>query len=227
MIGFDQPLWLLLALPLAVAFWFWRTAALSTQVLRGLLAVVVLLALAGLYLRKEAQGGLLVAVLDRSASMPEGTDARQQEVLNLLSRSMRSGDRLGVVGFGEGGAVEGIFDFDQRDSLGAYVPPFEIGNRGSDLAEGLQAALRMADGQARMLVVSDGRWTGRHPQDLAARAAADGVVIDTLWLGRDQRGDLAVESLDLPQQVAPGEAFLISAWLSSPAACGGELGAGT
>ena len=65
-------------------------------------------------------------------------------------------------------------------------------------------------------MLSDGRWTGRDVSAAAARAAAAGVAIDYRAIERSAAGDLAIERIEGPESVLPGESFMITAWIDSP-----------
>src|SRR6185295_2883094 len=70
----------------------------------------------------------------------------------------------------------------------------------------------------RILVLSDGRWTGRDPTTAASRAAMRGVAIDYRSLQRSSANDVAISQIDAPGTVTPGESFLLTAWVRSPVA---------
>src|SRR5262249_36948274 len=87
-----------------------------------------------------------------------------------------------------------------------------------ELAAALETALTLVpkDAPGRVLVLSDARWTGRDPAAVASWAAAREVALDYRALERTRANDLAVARLDAPATVAPGESFLITAWVQSP-----------
>ncbi len=68
----------------------------------------------------------------------------------------------------------------------------------------------------RILVLSDGRWTGKDPANTAWRAAARGIAIDYRTLERSAANDVAISQIEAPGTVSPGEAFMINAWIRSP-----------
>src|SRR5262249_41351498 len=68
----------------------------------------------------------------------------------------------------------------------------------------------------KILVISDGRWTGKDPATAASKAAARDVAIDYRSLQRSSANDLAVAQIEAPVRVTPGEAFMITAWVNSP-----------
>jgi hypothetical protein len=84
----------------------------------------------------------------------------------------------------------------------------------------LQIALSLVpkEGPGKIFLLSDGRWTGRDPAQVASWAATRGVAIDFRPLQRIATNDLAVARLDAPASVAPGESFLLTAWVHSPIA---------
>lgn len=159
------------------------------------------------------RGGTVVALVDRSASMPVDSASTAGEILERLAAERGPRDRLAVLSFAEdtaleGGWVEGAFDGFQG----------MVGQGQSHLADAVEGALAVLGDQdaGRLLVISDGRWTGRNPAEAGGRATLRGIPIDYRLLERPPVGDLAIERLDAPQEVSPGEAFLISAWVHAP-----------
>ena len=210
---FLEPLWLILALPLAAALVRFAQPSRFLNLCRAAFIVLVVLALAGLSLRWPSRVGMVVVVADRSRSMPIGSGAAHRELIDLLQSSMPEGGRVAVVSFGEGAAVE-------RAAEGGAFPGFlhELGGDGSSLAEGIDTALSLVpkDSPGRILVLSDGRWTGRDPAALAGLAADRGIAIDYRHRDRSGAGDLAISLVDAPSSAAAGEGFLITAWVRSP-----------
>jgi len=99
------PIWLLLAIPLAVGLWLWR---LQTPLLMGVritTVVLILLAMCGLAIKLPSRAGTIVVVADRSDSMPPGSDASHKEAINLIRSSMGADQRLAVVSFGGGVSI--------------------------------------------------------------------------------------------------------------------------
>ena len=121
------------------------------------------------------RSGTVVVVADRSLSMPADSERLEIEAVRLLQTSMPPDDKLGVVSFAESAAVE---QSPQRGEFNGFSGV--VGHDASQLADALDLALSMiAKGESgRLLVLSDGRWTGRDVSASAARAAAAGVAID-------------------------------------------------
>jgi Mg-chelatase subunit ChlD len=210
-----HPIWLFLLIPLGLSLWRWPLPSRLLLGLRCAATALVLLALCGLALRLPSRDGTVVVVADRSLSMPPGSEAAQKEAIDLIQGAMGRDDRLAVVSFGQAARVE------RAPDVGKF-PGFlqEVGGDGSNLADALQTALSLVppDAPGKVLVLSDGRWTGSDPAGVVARAAARGLAIDYRPLQRSVANDLAIARIDAPPVVAPGEAFLVTAWVQSPVA---------
>lgn len=209
-----EPVWLILAIPLVASLWHWRMRSRTLLVLRGATLVLVLLALCDVALELPARHGTVVVLADRSASMPPGSDNTHQETIELLASAMSGDDRLAVVSFGEKAAVDKVPGSERFAGLVS-----DVGADASNLADGLDTALALIPPGApgKVLILSDGRWTGRDPAAAAVVAAARGVTLDYRLVQRPAADDLAVARVDAPATVTPGESFMITAWVQAPA----------
>lgn len=215
MITLLHPIWLVLIIPLLAAWWWWRARNPWVRYARLALLLLLLLALCGLALKLPSRHGTIVVVADRSLSLPPGSEARQKEAIELIQRAMSSDDRLAVVSFGQTAALE------RPPQTGAFAGfTQQIGQDASNLADGLEKALALIppNTPGKILLLSDGRWTGKDPASLAARAAARGVALDYRSLQRASANDLAIAEIDAPVTVTPGEAFMLTAWVKAPVA---------
>ncbi|HPU57598.1 MAG TPA: VWA domain-containing protein, partial [Verrucomicrobiota bacterium] len=213
MIHFFQPIWLLLLIPLAVVWLIWPLPSRGLRIVRAFVFVLIVLALAQFAVRLPERAGTVVVVADRSESMPRQAAAAQKEIVDLLQKSMRANDLLGVVSFGRHAVVERS---PQRGAFGGFTA--QPGSEHSDLNGAIEAALALIppDAGGRILVVSDGKWTGRDPLAAAARAAGRGVAIDYRVLARPQVSDVAIQSFQGPDAVQPGEAYVLGCWIRAP-----------
>src|ERR1019366_8807505 len=130
-----------------------------------------------------------IVVADRSESMPQNSDAAEKELIGLLHKSMGPRDQLGVVAFGRDAVVE---QSPQRSEFGGFT--VQVGADHSSLNDAIESALALIspDGGGRILVLSDGKWTGKDPTAAAARAAGRGVAVDYRLLTRSQVSDVAI-----------------------------------
>jgi len=151
-----------------------------------------------------------MVVADRSASMPQKSDAAEKEIIGLLRKSMGPRDQLGVVAFGREAAIE---QSPQRGEFAGFTA--QVGADHSRLNHAIESALALIppDGGGRILVLSDGQWTGQDPASAAARAAGRGVAVDYRLIERPQVSDVAIQSFLTPQSVLPGQAFVLNAWV--------------
>lgn len=213
MITLLHPIWLALVIPLAAAWLLWRHSSRFLRFTRLALLLLILFALCGLAVKLPSRNGTIVIVADRSLSMPQGAEAAQKEAIDLIGRAMTSDDRLAVVSFGHSAAIE------RAPQSGAFAGfTNEVGRDASNLTEAIDKALALIpqNSPGKILVISDGRWTGKEPATVASKAAARGVTIDYRSLQRSTANDLAVAQIDAPITVTPGEAFMITAWVKSP-----------
>ncbi|MGH9854832.1 MAG: vWA domain-containing protein, partial [Blastocatellia bacterium] len=213
MITLLHPIWLVLAIPLFVAWRLWRHSSRFLQIARLITLLLILFALGGLAVKLPSRNGTIVVVADRSLSMPSSSDAAQKEAIDLIGRAMTSDDRLAVVSFGQTAAIE------RSPQTGAFAGfTNEVGRDASNLAEAVEKALALIpqNSPGKILVISDGRWTGKDPAAAVSKAATRGVAIDYRSLQRSTANDLAVAQIDAPVTVTPGEAFMITTWVKSP-----------
>jgi Mg-chelatase subunit ChlD len=208
-----SPIWLFLLIPLALCLWLWRPPTRFLLGVRCLSVLLVVLALAGVALRLPSQAGTVIVVVDRSLSMPDGSDKAALETIDLIHSVMGTEDRLGVVCFGQQVAIE---QGPQSGKPSSFI--HQVGGNASNLGEAIDAALSLIprDSPGRLLVLSDGKWTGRDPASLAPSALARNIAIDFRALERPAAGDLAVARVDVPSVVAAGESFLLTGWVFAP-----------
>ena len=210
-----EPGWLLLGLPLILVWWYWRQPSGWGQACRAAVWLLVLLALAGFSWPLSRREGVVVVLADRSASMPPNSDTSHKEVLDLLYRSRQGNECLGVVAFGRQPVVE---QMPQATPFGGFV--HAVDTDGSELAAALDKALELCpqDRPARILVLSDGRWTGLDPRTLTGRLAARKIPVDYRLLTRSSAGDLAIAEITAPSRVETDAGFYLFAWLDVPIA---------
>ena len=214
MLRFHAPELLLLAIPLALAYLRCGRVRGITGALRVTMLVLLLLAAAGLEWNLSGKGIDVVVVVDRSRSVPDGAQTRYKELINNLQQSRQEGDRIGVVSFGAKSAVESLLA--SEGTLNQLT--HEVQEDGSNLNEALHTALNLLDNRnrpARILVLSDGESNGASPRGAARRARDRGVPIDFREFPRPRSRDVAVDSVQLPETVAPRQPFQYTVWIAS------------
>ena len=209
----QNPAWLLIAVPLVAALVVWRPVGRLQFVLRSIAFALIVLALTGPAIRLASRTGTLVVVADRSRSMPADGEARAHEVIDLIASKRPSDNDLGVVSFGRRASVDLV---PSKGGFGGFTG--DVGADASSLGEAIDSALSLIPigSPGRLLVVGDGQWTGSDPSIAAVRAAERGIAIDYRMLARAAAGDVAIARIDAPQNVAKGEALLLTAAIVSP-----------
>lgn len=213
---FGQPIWLLLILPLAVSLLFWRLPSRLLTAIRAVAVFLIVVALALPYLMLPSKSGTIVVVADRSRSMPALSTKKHEEAIELIYNG-RPGreDQLAVVSFGAEAQVDRAPSGREVGAL-TSLPNAD----GSNLADALASAVSLIprDTPGRIIVLSDGRWTGADPMAEAAEAAVRDIAIDYRLMERPRSGDVAIRSLEMPDAVTPGEAYSITGWIDVPTA---------
>lgn len=210
------PLFLLAAAPAGAALALsWRAARAGRRAraaLRGLSALALALAAAGLTVRAGSPPRALV-LLDRSASQGSALRASAGAALacgRLLSRRFE----VGYVSFAAAPRPE------RPEDLGALRPD----DSGTDLAAALEhARARLSAGEPAVLV-SDG--LGGAAFDAAAAGAGWGAPDGPRLLvlpGGVRAPDAALVELDAPAEAFPGERLTVSARLAGSAAGDGAV----
>ena len=213
MLTLRYPELLLLAVPVAWAFWRWGRLRGVTGAVRAVVAALLIFALSGPELRTGGRGMDVIVVADRSRSMTSTAAANLRELIANLDRNRGAGDRVGIVTFGAGAQVERNLSAD--GTLGEFLKV--VSPDGSDLGEGLERALGLIerDRPARVLVLSDGEANGISPATAARHARELGVPVDVRSFARPTLGDTAIEAVLMPETVAPREPFQFSAVLTA------------
>ena len=208
-----HPIWLLLFIPIVISLRVWQLPSRLVLALRVAVLSLILLAMCGIAVKLRMQAGTVVVVADRSRSMPPDSESRHEEAIDLIQASKASDSNLAVVSFGRTAAIE---QSPQSGKFAGFVS--EVHDDASDLNGAIETALALIpqDSPGRVLLLSDGRWTGKNPSAAAAQAAARGIAIDFRLIQRDTTNDIAITHVDAPDVVARGESFMLAAWINSP-----------
>jgi uncharacterized membrane protein len=210
---FLNPVWLLLAIPAAALLWMLKASSRLINIIRVIIMLLVLLALAQLGLKLPSRKGTVVIVADRSSSMPADSAQREKEAIDIIQSEMSGQDKLAVVSFGQSSAVE------QAPQTGKFAGfAAEVGPDASNLQSAMRSALALIpqDSPGRILILSDGKWTGSNPVKAASNASARNIAVDHRLMERSTINDLAIWRIQSPDTVRPGQAYMIHTWIKCP-----------
>lgn len=208
------PVMLLLVLPCA-AFVLLAKGGRVERILRAAVYALLVIALARPAFISHRRNGTLIVVADRSASVSRTELASQEKLIASAASRMGQGEKLGVVSFGASAEIEHL---PQNSPFPGFADVVDAD--GSELNAAIDTALGMIDNGAngRIVVMSDGRFTGEEPLGgAAARAFSRGIAIDHRLSDTAVRADTAITQIDAPPQVTDGSALLATIWVVSPA----------
>jgi hypothetical protein len=200
---------LLLIVPLLVVYFRWgRASGLGGAVRIALLMVLALLASVPLA-RLRGKGVDVVVVADLSRSMPADSRPRLLEIAKLIEQQRATGDRVGIVTFGQEARVERLPE--AFASAADFVQ--QVDADGTDLggAVSLAVSLIPRGRPGRIVLLSDGEANGSPVMAAAHDAGARGVPVDFRLFTRGDAADVSVESLDVPGVVDEREPFQFTA----------------
>ena len=188
-----QPIWLLLLIPLIISLRVWKMPSHLLTGLRIAILSLILLTMCGLAIKLPSRAGTVVVVADRSQSMPPDSESKQKEAIDLIQGAMESGSNLAVVSFGR---IAGIEQSPQSGKFTGFAN--EVYGDASDLNGAIEKAMALIPQNApgRVLLLSDGRWTGKNPSGIAAQATARGIALDYRPLQRTSANDVAISHID-------------------------------
>jgi Ca-activated chloride channel family protein len=226
---FVQPWWLLALALLVPVIWLaqrslntlGRVRRTMAILLRSLVIIILVMLLARPMLAQKNEQLTVIAVIDRSQSIP---DPLQQASLDYLARALAnkpSADRLAVVDIAE---VASISKLPSTDTEIRRRNPTLMGLQ-SRLADGIQMAMAIAppDTAARILLVSEGNQTDGDLAEAARLAAANQIPVDVLPLRYQYDREVVFRRLAAPPRARSGETVSLRFILNSTAPARGKI----
>jgi Mg-chelatase subunit ChlD len=216
---FTDPIWLLLFFPLLALLLWWPAYSRLLFATRAAMLALIVLAMAGMSLKLHNGDGVVVMIADRSLSMPADYARQQDEAFNIFWKSIPAGNRLGIVSFAESATVEKLPEAPAFDGFKA-----EYNRNQSNLKNALETAVSLIppDTPGRIVLFSDGSWTGLNPSEVFALCAVRGIPVDYRNQARSQVHDLAISDIQAPSAVPSGEFFTAGVIINSPTAMTAE-----
>ncbi|MCA9245907.1 MAG: VWA domain-containing protein [Planctomycetales bacterium] len=217
-IAFDSP-WYLCLLLLLPALWvagmktlagLGKTRRLVALVLRSVVLIALVLALAEAQLVRSTDRLTVIYLLDQSLSIPEAQRRAMIQFVNssiARHRDAKREDRAGVIVFGREASVE-VPPIDDEVPVPMSIESL-IDRNHTDLSGAMKMALAMFphDAAKRVVLVTDGNETLGDAQTQASALADAGVSIDVVPIQLEARGDVSIEKLALSSDVRRGQPF--------------------
>lgn len=224
-----QPWWLLAGLVIIPMIWLARRnlAALgmgrrmAAVVLRVLAVLILVVLLARPMLVREGRRATVIAVVDRSQSIPA---ALGDAALDYLSRAVTAGrgtNQLAVVDVAEAASISKLPSGDtairRRNTT--------LTGRQTRLAAGVEMALAIAppDTAARIVLLSEGNETQGDLREAARTAAANGIPIDVVPLEYRYESEVLFKRVVAPPRARSGQTVSLRFVLNSTADVRGKL----
>jgi len=226
---FGQPWWLVVCVLVVPIVWLARRhlAALSPTrrmlaiILRCMTVIILVALLARLTRTRKNEQLTLIAVIDRSQSIPARL---QQASLDYLSKALvnkPAGDQLAVVDIAEAASISklpcGDIAIRQRNTT--------LSGEQTRLADGIQMAMAIAppNTAVRILLISEGNETAGDLKETARIAAINGIPIDVLALRYKYDREVIFKRLAAPTRARSGETISLRFILNSTAETSGRL----
>ncbi len=209
---FYQSIWLLLMIPAGVLLYKFPSQSKFTQILRITIICILVLAMAQLSIKLQSKKGTIVVLADRSASMTKEALESELEVIRTIRKHSNGKGDLQVLSFGEKALIE-------NTSNNIIFEKFQTnpGVNQSYLNNALEKALTLipVDVPGKVLILSDGNWTGISPHILAPQFASRNISIDYRNFKREIIEDISISNIQAPVSVTPGEFFTITVWVNA------------
>jgi len=224
-----QPWWLLAGLVIVPLIWLagrslttlGRGRRIAAMVLRAAVVLLLAVLLAKPMLVQKSRRTTVIAVLDRSQSIPA---ERAEAALDYLSRAVVSKtpqDQLAVVDVAETASISMLPSGDtairRRNTL--------LTGGQSRLADGIQMAMAIAppDTAVRIVLASEGNETEGDLKEAARTAAANRIPIDVLPLRYRYDNEVLFRRIAAPPRVRSGQTIPLRFLLDSTGDVRGKL----
>jgi uncharacterized membrane protein len=211
---FTHPIWLLAALPaLAWVFWLaWKTDVQigpwrrwTALVLRTIVCLALLLAIAGLQWLLPVEGMNVFFVLDRSDSIPSAQQDGAKTLVNRMAGQKQKVDKAGVIVFGTDASIDRL----PNEKIDLQKIEAVVDTQRSDLASAIRlgTAAFPETGQKRIVLMSDGNENIGDALAAVAGARTLGATVDVLPLGVSRGNDVFVQKVQVPAKLKKGQPF--------------------
>jgi hypothetical protein len=219
---FTHPLYLLLLPPVlfGVAWLSWKSDVQISRwrrwtafILRVIVCLAVVLALAGIQWLRSQEGMNVFYLLDRSDSIPSPQQELARDYVNKNAATKHKPDKAGAIVFGSEANIE------IGTSAAVDLPKIQavVGTERTDIAGAIRlgTAAFPENGQKRLVLMSDGNENIGDAMTAILSAHQLGVTVDVVPMGIARGNDVALEKLSVPSKLKKGQVFEVKIFLRS------------
>src|SRR5262245_5964860 len=210
---FASPNLLFLLIPILALVWyigfprhiFRRARDTISLILRSILIILIVLALAGLQIIRTVDKLAVIFLLDASDSIGAELEQAQLDYIEAALEDKPVNDEWALVVFGGDVSIDRPFtNIGEVSTIRSTV----LGSN-TNLADGIQTAISLfpADARRRIVILSDGRETIGNAEAKSRLAEASGVEISYVLFARPPQPDTRIVDFTAPQRVAAGQEF--------------------
>lgn len=193
-----------------------KKTAIGQIIVRSILAISLILALAQLSVRWIGKDVTTIFLVDVSDSVKEQRDEAIRFVNDAVKEKRRR-DYVGVIAFGESPRVE------QYISREITFSEFQtdVSKSATDLEEAVHIALAELpeDSAKRIVLITDGNENEGDLSKTAANVVASGCDFQIYKLAENNSSEVYVSDMTIPKEVGVGENFNINVDVESNVAC--------
>ena len=223
-----QPWWLLVGLAVVPMIWparrslasLGRARRIAAIALRALVVLLLAVLLARPMLVRESRRATVIAVVDRSASIPASL---REAGLDYLARAADGAgeNRLAVVDVAEGASIARLPSTDAEIRRRNTT----LTGQQSRLADGVQMAMAIAppDSATRIVLLTEGNETAGDLREAASTAASNRIPIDVLPLRYRYEDEVLFRRLVAPPRARSEQAIALRFLLDSTGDVSGKL----
>jgi uncharacterized membrane protein/Mg-chelatase subunit ChlD len=224
-----QPWWLVLGLVVIPMVWvarrnlatLGRGRRVAAIVFRTIVLLLLVVLLARPMLVRKSRSATVIAVVDRSQSIPAPQSEAALDFLSQAVKARSGGDQLAVVDIAEAASISRLPSTEttirRRNTT--------LTGQQSRLAAGIEMAMAIAppDSATRILLLSEGNETEGDLKEAARTAAANKIPIDVLPLEYRYSSEVLFKRLVAPPHARSGQTISLRFILNSTANVTGKL----
>ena len=210
---FLQPAWFIIIIPVLWFTFYFKPQSRLVLITRIILSILIISALAKPLLTLNTTRGTLIILADRSASMPTDSKEKQKEIISIIEKNQPANSKYAIISFAQDSYIE---KNPNEQIFKGFVTQNKIDQ--TNINDALQCAYSLIPQNAsgRVLLLSDGCYTGINPSNTSSIFASKNIPIDYRIIRRNTTNDISIQKISAPAQVTIRENFNIITWIKAP-----------